>query len=157
MEEEGYVLIFPPGETPPHVGSDDELHSCHSTNPQTSRIVELTLSAEHLVSPQCSVDLFPPSIVAPALERIQEPSPGGRSTSGSVQVGAYTLQERTARINQFRAKKKRAKKRRLFYQDNPGTAKGRDVKYKVRKRIADERPRQRGRFMSKSVEADKIE
>jgi hypothetical protein len=56
--------------------------------------------------------------------------------SGNMRIGAYTKQERQAIIERFRAKKKRRVWRK-------------QIKYDCRKRLADTRPRVKGRFVSR--------
>jgi hypothetical protein len=61
---------------------------------------------------------------------------GGDCDSGSVKIGAYTREERQILIEKFRAKKKRRVWRK-------------QIKYDCRKRLADTRPRVKGRFVSR--------
>jgi hypothetical protein len=61
---------------------------------------------------------------------------GGDYDSGSVKIGAYTREERQILIEKFRAKKKRRVWRK-------------QIKYDCRKRLADTRPRVKGRFVSR--------
>jgi hypothetical protein len=56
--------------------------------------------------------------------------------SMSAKIGAYTREERQILIEKFRAKKKRRVWRK-------------QIKYDCRKRLADTRPRVRGRFVSR--------
>lgn len=61
--------------------------------------------------------------------------------SMSVKIGAYTREERQILIEKFRAKKKRRVWRK-------------QIKYDCRKRLADTRPRVKGRFVSRKEKSD---
>lgn len=83
-------------------------------------------SSQHVLS---SIPPFAslPSLITADLEPVD---------SGNMRIGAYTKQERQAIIERFRAKKKRRVWRK-------------QIKYDCRKRLADTRPRVKGRFVSR--------
>jgi len=79
-----------------------------------------------------------PEITAlvPVLPEISPPVTTLKNDSGADLIGAYTREERRQRIDRFRAKKKR----RVWQKQ---------IKYDCRKRLADTRPRVKGRFVSR--------
>jgi len=69
------------------------------------------------------------------------PPPPRDVDDSNVRIGAYTKEERRAIIEKFRAKKRRRVWRK-------------QIKYDCRKRLADTRPRVKGRFVSRGADGD---
>lgn len=98
------------------------------------------------LEPTSPVVLFPSvkETVVPVPYHPPLPPPAFCDADGNIRIGAYTKEERKAIIERFRAKKRRRVWRK-------------QIKYDCRKRLADTRPRVKGRFVSRkedSTDAD---
>jgi len=114
---------------------DGEIKDSESLN---KIVIHGTVSSTNLVAAVLTtVDVVAPSplpvplvMAAAAVEETPE------NVNSDILIGAYTKEQRKERIDRFRAKKKR----RIWRKQ---------IKYDCRKRLADTRPRVKGRFVSR--------